>query len=264
MMSGDFRWERMLQSSDPNDCLMLYGSYARGDFNAESDIDVLRVAEAHTFKEDLDEGITVHTYALADLLCMADQGSLFVLHLLQEGVPLQRAHKVMSALREAYRQPRSYVLAARRRFERAIRLLDVDEPLFEVAPQEFVATAYFLCRSLLYAHHADAGPFSFSLPTLAKASPIAAALRATKHAEPTYEGFLQIRAMARSYMGQNQDARLFASMSDLAACGVGDSVFEGLALRIATRLGSGPYDAVSTVPVPVVIPSQLHVNGMAI
>jgi len=239
-----------LRLREPNsgDCLILYGSHARGDFNAASDIDVLRVGHARALRENIDEAITLHTYTLDDLLLMARQGSLFVLHLLREGSPLNDPGGVMQALNAAFCQPDSFLQATRHRLRYAIRLLDIDEALFATAPHEFLATASFVCRSLLYATHAERGAFSFSLRGLALRDETAALLLATKQTKVTYAGFRRLRQAARSYLGAEDDEILVSSVSDLAALGHRDGVFEGLMRRILTRLGADPYDVASSAP----------------
>ena len=129
----------LLREHDANECLILYGSHARGDFTAASDVDVLRVANTRALRESIEESITLHTYTLDDLLLMARQGSLFVLHLLREGRPLNDPSGVMPTLRAAFCRPDSYLQAARERLGCAIRLLDIDDSLFATAPREFVA-----------------------------------------------------------------------------------------------------------------------------
>lgn len=251
----------LLREHDPSDCLILYGSYARGDFNAASDVDVLRVSDAHNFRQVLDESITVHTYALDDLLLLAGQGSLFVLHLLREASPLNDPGGVMQALKSAFHQPNSYVEAARVRLRRAIRLLDIDESLFATAPREFLATASFVCRSLLYAAHADRGEFSFSLRSLAVHDEVAALLLATKNARTTFDSFRRIRRAARDYLQEEAELTTVSSLRELSALGEADAVFDGLMRRIAMRLSSDPYDAVSSVAAASKrVPSMLAVG----
>ena len=236
-----------LREGDPNECLILYGSHARGDFTAASDIDVLRVANARAFRENIEESITLHTYTLDDLLVMARQGSLFVLHLLQEGSPLHDPMLVMAMLRAAFRKPESYLQAARERLGCAIRLLDVDDSLFATAPREFVATASFMCRSLLYAMHADRGAFSFSLRTLARRDDTASLLLAIKHTQTTYDNFLRARQATRAYFREDLEETLVSTLPDLAALGRADSVFDGLMRRIQKRVGSDPYDVAPSI-----------------
>jgi hypothetical protein len=232
----------LLREHDPNECLILYGSHARGDFTAASDVDVLRVANARAVRESIDESITLHTYTLDDLLLMARQGSLFVLHLLQEGRALNDPNRFMTTLQAAFCKPDSYLQAARARLGCAIRLLDIDDSLFGTAPREFVATASFMCRSLLYATHADRGAFSFSLRVLALRDDTASLLLALKQSGPKYEGFLRARQAARAYFQEHLDQTVVSTLPDLAALGHADAVFEGLMRRIKTRVGSDPYD----------------------
>ena len=235
-----------LHEHNPDECLILYGSYARGDFNAASDVDILRVANERAFREARDESVTLHTYALDDLLELARHGSLFVLHILQEGTPLNDPAGVMRLLASTFRRPDSYTENTRQRLRHALRLLDVERAVFESAPHEFTATASFVCRSLLYAEHAERGAFSFSLRTLAKEDETASLLLATKQTATTFEHFRRLRQVVRASYKERSQGPLCSSLSELAGMSDGDKVFEGLLRRILGRVGADPYDTVSS------------------
>jgi hypothetical protein len=239
--------ELRLREYDPNECLILYGSYARGDHNAASDVDVLRVGHQRALRESIDDSITLHTYTLADLRRMASDGSLFVLHLLREGRALHDPNGTMEKLETAFRRPVSYVGTARRRLSHAVRLLDIDEALFAQAPREFLATAAFICRSMVYATHAEGDAFSFSLRTLALRDEDAALLLWAKQAAPTYVTFRRLRRAARTYFSNEPDRVEARSMAELAALGT-DGAFDGLLRRILSRITADPYDAASSLP----------------
>jgi len=86
---------------------MLYGSYARGDQSYDSDIDVLQIV--HTPRPFQKIGsIGVSFYTARQLSKLADQGSLFVLHLRKEGVVLYDPNKILRAALDCYVAPADY------------------------------------------------------------------------------------------------------------------------------------------------------------
>ena len=70
--------------SEPSDSVILYGSYARGDQNDTSDIDFLVVASKRKATFSI-KNVSVTTYTKEQLLNMANEGSLFICHIVNEG-----------------------------------------------------------------------------------------------------------------------------------------------------------------------------------
>ena len=56
------------------------------------------------------------------------------------------------------------------------------------------------------------------------------------------------RLTARAYFQELFDESLVSTVPDLATLGHSDRFFEGLLRRIKTRVGSDPYDTVSSMP----------------
>jgi len=231
----------LLRNPTDSESFILYGSYARGDFDIASDVDVLRVADERALRSDAAESVTLHTYTEHDLLSLANEGNLFALHLLKEGSPLHDPRGVLVKLADAFRPPESYLRHVQRSLHLALQMLDIDELLFAQAPREFLATAAFVCRSALYAEHADRGAFSFSLRTLATSDPAAALLLSLKQATPTHQRFLKLRRVARSYFPRSQRTRSASTIDQLTKLAGDDTVARGLLRRIEAQAGSDPY-----------------------
>jgi hypothetical protein len=86
---------------------MLYGSVARGTEDSQSDIDVLELVPSRPRSYKLGEA-NVTQYVPAHLHVMATQGSLFVLHLRQDGVVLADELGVLRRALDAYTAPTDY------------------------------------------------------------------------------------------------------------------------------------------------------------
>lgn len=86
---------------------MLYGSYARGSHEAGSDVDVLELVPDSPTPYSIGE-VNVTQYAPAHLHEMAQRGSLFVLHLLTDGVTILDPSGVLERALAHYRPPESY------------------------------------------------------------------------------------------------------------------------------------------------------------
>ncbi|AXH36943.1 hypothetical protein DVJ78_17340 [Humibacter sp. BT305] len=93
---------------DESLAVMLYGSHARGTNEPGSDIDVLElVADAPSPYSLGDMNVT--QYTPGHLGGMAQRGSLFVLHLLTDGVIVTDPSGILAAALQQYRRPSSYV-----------------------------------------------------------------------------------------------------------------------------------------------------------
>lgn len=67
--------------------LMIYGSQARGDFNKDSDVDLLSVTEKESQKI-IQGKVNLSLYNIDKINKMSEEGALFVYHLISEGVIL--------------------------------------------------------------------------------------------------------------------------------------------------------------------------------
>jgi len=223
------------------DSYILYGSYARGDHDPISDVDVLRITTKRMRVNRVDGHISLHIYDIKDLVAMAREGNLFILHLLREARPLHDPCKYLLQLSAAFQKPVSYVSAARQMVQRATGLLAIDESLFETAPKAFLDVSIFLCRTLVYAEHAEQGPFSFSLRFLAAKDETANMICRIKGQSISYSDFRTITQVVLTKVGTPAVWSNASSIEALAKRGQGDPLFDGLLRRIVERLGFDVY-----------------------
>ncbi|TKJ98646.1 hypothetical protein PlfCFBP13513_04165 [Plantibacter flavus] len=107
--SDEHTWLIKMVGSGGNEALaaMVYGSYARGTHDEDSDIDVLELVAADPAPYSRGR-VNVTQYTPSHLGQMAQRGSLFVSHLLTDGVPLIDPHRIMERALAQYRPPESY------------------------------------------------------------------------------------------------------------------------------------------------------------
>lgn len=143
----------------PSVAVMLYGSQARGDARADSDVDVLQVVE-HGARSYSVGKLNVSAYTAEHLHELSSRGSLFVRHLRSDGIILSDPKQVLAHVLSGYREPTSY-LALRR--ELAVVTSALGLPGVERYPRGSIRAASFAVRSLAYAACAEAGISEFDV-----------------------------------------------------------------------------------------------------
>ena len=153
----------LVQSSvvPPFSALFLYGSYARGDHDATSDIDVIQVTASHSAPYSKGK-INFTCYTPDQLIQLARRGSLFARHLVSEAKSLDDPGGFLSALRAAYVAPRDYACVFRE-VVGAIPVVAIREHEFEEERRHYSATAGYLLRTYVYAKAFEMGAKSFSM-----------------------------------------------------------------------------------------------------
>jgi Nucleotidyltransferase domain len=144
----------------------LYGSYARGDFNEESDVDVIQVTPAHAAPYSAGN-VNITCYTRDQLLSLAKAGSLFVMHLVSEAVVLDDPSHLLDAIKSAYVQPASYA-PYYEELTSALPIIAIAQTTFDQAPLAYAATASYLLRSYAYARAVESGNKSFSMRDVVK------------------------------------------------------------------------------------------------
>lgn len=146
--------------------LMLFGSRARGDFVAASDVDVLQVTDRRmsSYKAGI---FTFSPYSLATLSYLAAHGSLFILHLKTDGRILEDAAGQLNDLLDLYIQPRTYDYF-RSQLRGALPLLDCTLFEYESRWRTLHTIAIFLLRSTCYAACVEAGEPKFGMTEVAR------------------------------------------------------------------------------------------------
>ena len=141
---------------------MLYGSYARGDQSCDSDIDVLQIVHAPRPFQKIGS-IGVSFYTARQLSKLANQGSLFVLHLRKEGVVLYDPNKILRAALDSYVAPENYnELRTIISVSAAVLHLDRDS----LSAQQFsgvINLSLYLLRTVVYLRCVEVGTPVFSL-----------------------------------------------------------------------------------------------------
>jgi predicted nucleotidyltransferase len=225
----------------PEDTFLLYGSHARGDNRAESDVDVLRISTRRALRERMDPRISLHTYSIDDLVVMSKSGSLFILHLIEEARVLHDSRDFLRQLSDAFRRPASYTRDAQNTLAASSAIIDIDESLYLRAPQPFMGVAIFLCRTLVYAEHADRGPLSFSLRSLGETDEVASMMHEIKDKSLDYIDFLRLRQVVRCKLGCDEHRGKVSSLHQLAQQSGGDQLFKNLVRRIISGTKTVPY-----------------------
>lgn len=135
--------------------MMLYGSEARGSAQPDSDVDILQVVRsgAGSYRNGR---VAVTAYTPAHLHQMAAQGSLFILHLIVDGVVVDDQYGVIAAALGGYVPPASYdPLRLALREAAAALLVDGVELADHLEP--IGRLGIYLLRTELYARGASAG-----------------------------------------------------------------------------------------------------------
>jgi predicted nucleotidyltransferase len=232
MISEESIRDALLIGKHSRDGYLLYGSCARGDYSSSSDIDILRITTRRERSKRIGGRVSLHVYDIKDLRAMAKSGSLFILHLVRESKPIHDPCAYLGDLSGAFQKPESYTADARRAVGPASALLDISASLFESAPKAFMHASLYLCRTLLYAQHADRGPFSFSLVSLAATDETASMLCSIKDQSVSYSDFRRVRQVVQSKVESSFVRRDASSIGELAQRSQGDPLFDGLLRRI--------------------------------
>jgi predicted nucleotidyltransferase len=146
--------------------LMIFGSAARGDMESHSDVDVLQVAKEKSYSYKVSR-LSISVYNKRSLLALARQGSLFILHLIREGIIVRDEGGVIKECLSAYKPPKSYG-PYRAHLRDCLGLLAVSEKEYVAKWREFNSIAIFLFRTLLYISAAEAGRPRFAARDIAR------------------------------------------------------------------------------------------------
>lgn len=93
----------------PVSSLLLYGSRARGDEARSSDVDLLGIVTGTSIEKSFDQsGVSLHLYPFEWMVNEARAGSLFMLHIAYEAVPIFDPLGYLDEIREAFVFKASY------------------------------------------------------------------------------------------------------------------------------------------------------------
>jgi hypothetical protein len=149
----------------PFSAVFLFGSYARGDQDASSDIDILQVTPTRGRSYNVGK-INVTCYTPDQLVALARGGAMFARHIALEAIPLIDPDDFLSTLKS------SYVPAATYRdvcdsVACSIPLVAITEKEFAGNAHHYSATASYLLRTYVYARAFASGTQSFSMREVA-------------------------------------------------------------------------------------------------
>jgi len=141
---------------------ILFGSYAREDFNSDSDIDILLIH--NEFKKPVHSGkYSISIYSKDKLMDFAKIGSLFILHLISEAKHLS-GDNILPELEHSYAHPNFANFTDQLRL--ATQLLDVNMSSFNLYRSNLISVQKFILRSYLYSRNVKSGFSNFNINTV--------------------------------------------------------------------------------------------------
>lgn len=185
-----------------NATIILFGSVARGDTRDESDIDIAIVSDdiLRPFKTDFEKRINISVYTKKKILKMAVQKSIFVKHLIHEGVVIYGNNHFLKELNKQYVKGHPS-----KRFYKSLvfslKFLDLDKKEYLESWQNYNRLILYLYRTFLYLKCDELSINLFSIPLIAKKleDPQINELYNLKYdTQPNFEKFNSIKARLES------------------------------------------------------------------
>ena len=162
-----FREELRKKATGDWQAMLLYGSWARGDADADSDLDVL-VIHADTHYPSIGDGqVSLARYDSRDVVALS--GTLFGFHLARDGIVLHDTNRQLaSALAAIQPPPPPGAIIARVRSLACV--LDVSDTDHHDYIEGLTKVGRYLLRTAMYAQALDEGRPCFSVRELAARS----------------------------------------------------------------------------------------------
>ncbi|NRD55151.1 nucleotidyltransferase domain-containing protein [Corallococcus exiguus] len=182
--------------------LLLFGSHARGDAKKDSDIDVLQVVNRPSPSYQKGQ-INYSVYTSRTLDDMARKGSLFILHLLTEGIAIFDPLEIKTALQLQFKPQPDYS-RLRQEVCHATALLDTTKINYHKRWRRLHALALNLLRTYIYTKLYDQGQLTFSIDTAAlrlKDQRISSAMELKTVNHPDIRRFKEARQLLEEYCG---------------------------------------------------------------
>jgi hypothetical protein len=140
--------------------LALYGSRAMGNHRSDSDTDILQIVNRRPGSY-VAGALSISAYLPQTLMSMSQRGSLFILHLKQDGVVILDHRGVLGHVLDAYRHPTSYepLLIELRAAASALRPVKDSERY----AANLRKLSFYLLRTALYARTSEIGRPTFDV-----------------------------------------------------------------------------------------------------
>lgn len=182
--------------------LLLYGSCARGDQRSNSDVDVLQITESSGCSYSVGRA-SFSVYGKAHLRRMAEQGELFALHIITDGLIIDGVD-VLQELRQAFNYPQNYE-PLRNELVRIADLLDLSNEMYVEKWMQAERIAKYVLRTYLYSQFADERRPIFSMLKIATNlhDTRILAMYADEPAQPCFERFRNYKVLLEKYCNCN-------------------------------------------------------------
>ncbi|PSH62225.1 DUF294 nucleotidyltransferase-like domain-containing protein [Phyllobacterium sophorae] len=159
--------------------MLLFGSHARGDQDLRSDTDLLLITEDDGPRHVLQGHLSTSIYPLGDLQLRAQNGDLFVCHIIREAKPIYDPLEQLALLRSQFRIRSSYESEVQKATDLGWFLIDHGQNQ-RIAPLINRRVAWCV-RTILISRSAEAGEPVFSASELAAFARSNAVMTMIKH-----------------------------------------------------------------------------------
>lgn len=146
--------------------IIIFGSYSRGDYDDNSDIDILEITNQKKSPHSEDK-FNFSPYTIQELVEMAKLGNLFVLHLIQDGKVLRGDFNLLNKLSDVFIKRKNYN-SYRKELVDTASILDVSAKYYDENRKGYFGLLLYLFRSYLYSlMYDDKNVVKFSIKDLA-------------------------------------------------------------------------------------------------
>lgn len=139
--------------------IIIFGSYARNDYNEQSDVDMLLIYPEYHPSIQIDK-LSISIYSKEKLIEFAKSGSLFVLHLIKEGKVLE-GQNFIETLASHFKMPDFKLL--KDELIESCKLLQICQEEFNNYKSNIIGVQKFILRSILYMKGIQKGVKTFNI-----------------------------------------------------------------------------------------------------
>ena len=180
--------------------LILFGSYSRGDYDVNSDIDIAQITD-EKIKPYNSGKINISVYSANQLKEMAKKSSLFVYHLILEGKVIQGDKNILLDLKKLFVLSPNYS-SYREEIKISANILDINYEEYRKDWKGFNSLGLYLFRSYLYAKMYDEGCISFSIKHISRLLNNERIITVFQNREVNdYQNFIELKSLFEYYAG---------------------------------------------------------------